>query len=558
MKLGASVLLSACVHADDFETGGQWPDKINPTLKTCSFFPFDLQARGLPPSAGVEDDDRILEPDRVIGGKEAVPGSWPWIVGFTENGQRVCAGSVIHDRWILTAEHCFPGHVHKFGADPVITVKDDNSITWTSLFFGDHHKKKKEPSEFVLKAQKFVFLPDRTAKNGLRDTESADIMLIQVESITKKMGTIPNFPTNFIKSACLPSSPIADMAGKRCWIAGWGYTKFGPTQWGGLQGSKLAPVLQEAGINVFSNEYCRDHSHHILADNKEEANGSNYLQTWNEFCAGIPDNDGDGQIDGGIDACSGDSGGPLICDVNGHAVLAGITSRGKGCAMADNPGIYTPVHPFMDWIHDVISNQTDPEDDDGDTDSNGGDNEGEEDNENGDNGEDTGDNDSGEEDEEDEDEDESTDEGECADVPIDLLYLENLMSDATRTVTCKKGNGAPHPNKTKAQNKNRTKKINAFVLTAKKFVGENKTVNKCSEDKEHTLSDFVPCQASAEEMGKSAANYETIRSIMTKVIEDGYGSCKPVNNWIKAVKKKIVAIETWKTKALKGGCTLDS
>ena len=34
-------------------------------------------------------------------------GSWPWIVSFAENGIRVCAGSVIHDRWIISAEHCF-------------------------------------------------------------------------------------------------------------------------------------------------------------------------------------------------------------------------------------------------------------------------------------------------------------------------------------------------------------------------------------------------------------------------------------------------------------------
>ena len=38
---------------------------------------------------------------------EAQVGTWPWIVSFAERGTRVCAGSVIHDRWILTAEHCF-------------------------------------------------------------------------------------------------------------------------------------------------------------------------------------------------------------------------------------------------------------------------------------------------------------------------------------------------------------------------------------------------------------------------------------------------------------------
>ena len=75
-----------------------------------------------------------------------------------------------------------------------------------------------------------------------------------------------------------------------------------------------------------------------IAETQAEVTSSNQLQTYNEFCAGIADTDGDGQIDGGIDACSGDSGGPLICEENGKAVLVGITSRGKGCAMVDNPG----------------------------------------------------------------------------------------------------------------------------------------------------------------------------------------------------------------------------
>ena len=110
-------------------------------------------------------------------------------------------------------------------------------------------------------------------------------------------------------------------AGKHCWIAGWGYTRFGETWWGGLGGSKLAPILQEAGISIFSNDYCIEKSHMIEAATQAQVTGSGFLQTYNEFCAGIPDRDGDGETDGGIDACSGDSGGPLICDVDGNAVL---------------------------------------------------------------------------------------------------------------------------------------------------------------------------------------------------------------------------------------------
>ena len=40
-----------------------------------------------------------------------------------------------------------------------------------------------------------------------------------------------------------------------------------------------------------------------------------------DICAGIPDNDGNNETDGGKDVCQGDSGGPLICSQDGKAAL---------------------------------------------------------------------------------------------------------------------------------------------------------------------------------------------------------------------------------------------
>jgi trypsin len=55
-----------------------------------------------------------------------------------------------------------------------------------------------------------------------------------------------------------------------------------------------------------------------------------------------------GATAGGKDACSGDSGGPIV---KSSGTLLGIVSWVNGCARKGYAGVYTRVGSSVDWIN---------------------------------------------------------------------------------------------------------------------------------------------------------------------------------------------------------------
>nr|J3SDW9.1 RecName: Full=Snake venom serine proteinase 14; Short=SVSP; Flags: Precursor [Crotalus adamanteus] len=154
--------------------------------------------------------------------------------------------------------------------------------------------------------------------NRKKDNEKdKDIMLIRLDS--------PVNNSTHIAPLSLPSNPPS--VGSVCRIMGWGAITSPNVTFPG--------VPHCADINIFDYEVCRAAKPELPATSRT-------------LCAGI--------LEGGKGSCDGDSGGPLIC--NGE--IQGIVSWGGDiCAQPREPGHYTKVFDYTDWIQSIIAGNTD-------------------------------------------------------------------------------------------------------------------------------------------------------------------------------------------------------
>uniref|UniRef100_A0A2K5EC22 Peptidase S1 domain-containing protein n=1 Tax=Aotus nancymaae TaxID=37293 RepID=A0A2K5EC22_AOTNA len=120
--------------------------------------------------------------------------------------------------------------------------------------------------------------------------------------------------SEYVQPICLPEPNFNLKVGTQCWVTGWSQVK--------QPNSTLTPELQEAEV--------------FIMDSKR----------WDMICA----------TNYGENLCSGDSGGPLACEVEGGWILAGVLSWEKACAKAQNPGVYTRVTKYTKWIKKQMSN----------------------------------------------------------------------------------------------------------------------------------------------------------------------------------------------------------
>lgn len=243
---------------------------------------------------------------RIVGGEEASPHSWKWLVSFFWDGGSMCGGSIINDEWVLTAAHC---------CEPANNGQN-------LIIVAGHHDLDDLDAQ-IRNVLEVHIHPDYDGASGY----SNDICLLKVENIQldQQKADIVCLPQqgNHVQPDFTRTENM-----NNCFTAGFG--SMGNNQ-------PLPSKLQSMNLNIFSASYCQTNAAPFLA---------NTLVPEVEFCAGF--------IEGGKDSCQGDSGGPLVCVENGAPVLYGVTSWGLGCAQPNRPGIYAKVASFVDWMATII------------------------------------------------------------------------------------------------------------------------------------------------------------------------------------------------------------
>ncbi|KAJ8925740.1 hypothetical protein NQ315_009588 [Exocentrus adspersus] len=257
--------------------------------------------------------------DKIINGQNAGLSEFPWMALLSYNTNRgpefKCGGSVINDKWILTAAHCVTNL-----KQPLLGVRvgEHNIRTNVDCEIQQNGNEKCASPVQDLAVEKIVPHPDFSLS-----IISNDIALVKVSRM--------NLNVENVRPVCLPVDNARDAKFSSVIVTGWGVTESG----------RSSNLLQKVTLPVVATEECQS------VYNTEAKVRISHRQ----ICAGGKNNK---------DSCPGDSGGPMhvgsFLNDETRYVQQGIVSFGhRECGRQGFPGVYTRVAFYMDWILDTIA-----------------------------------------------------------------------------------------------------------------------------------------------------------------------------------------------------------
>lgn len=215
-------------------------------------------------------------------------------MNLREDGSFSCGGSILTEIKILTAAHCF-----KLRPD----MSGYTILAGSSYIFGGENGQERRVSRGV---------------HYPRDAEGFSQGDIGILFLADPLIFGQN-----VRAIQLPPQNASVPYGASVPMAGWGITDNDDI-------TALPNVLHHINVTIFSNEECNRPSSY---------NGS--IQAF-EVCAGA--------MEGGLGACKGDSGSPLVV---GRAQYGILSWGGFGCATPNYPGVFVRVPFFVNWIHSI-------------------------------------------------------------------------------------------------------------------------------------------------------------------------------------------------------------
>jgi trypsin len=241
----------------------------------------------------------------IIGGAVTTIEEYPFMVavGVLFEGQfiQICGGSLITDRWVVTAAHCTEG-ILPGGATVLVGTSDvtDGSgklIEVAATFIHpDYLLTPEDPTDepFSVLAGFDIALWELATPVALAESDLNTVEMLHAGTRLDRTGTLAT-------------------------TIGWGVTDLDTR------------LLQQVHVPIFDQDAC----HEVYVDS---------INFETQICAGVPE--------GGISSCFGDSGGPLL--VRSHDGvewrLSGITSYAYGCAEPGHPSVWARVSALSDWV----------------------------------------------------------------------------------------------------------------------------------------------------------------------------------------------------------------